>query len=151
MAQSYCDLIYHLVFSTSEHDRWLDAEVCKRLYPYLGGAIRDLGGMSIEIGGVEDHIHLLARLRQDKALSEVLRELKANSSGWIHRTFPHAGKFAWQVGYGAFTVSESQIGRVQTYIQRQAEHHRKQTFQEEFIALLRAHEIEFDERYLWRG
>ena len=149
MAHSYTQLLYHLVFSTKERHPWIDVEIAPQLYEYLGGAIRDEGGMTIEIGGITDHVPILARLRQDRALSEVVRAIKANSSGWIHRTFPARQDCWWQSGYAAFTVSKSQEERVSKYIQNQQEHHRKTTFQEEFVALLKAHEIEFDERYVW--
>jgi REP element-mobilizing transposase RayT len=94
-----------------------------------------------------DHVHIFAKLHQDKAVSEVLRGIKANSSGWIHRTFPELERFAWQEGYGAITVSESRVEMVQEYIHHQERHHQKSTFQEEFKQLLPAHGIEFDERY----
>jgi REP element-mobilizing transposase RayT len=92
----------------------------------------------------------LAKLRPDKALSDVLRDLKSNSSGWMHNVFPEMKDFEWQNGYGAFTVSASQVATVQDYIARQAEHHQKRTFRDEFIRLLRANGIEFDEQYLWQ-
>jgi len=92
---------------------------------------------------------MLAKLRQDKAFSDVLHAIKANSSGWIHQTFPKLRSFAWQSGYGAFTVSQSQIERVQRYIANQQKHHQRVSFKEEFIALLEAHGVEYDERYLW--
>jgi REP-associated tyrosine transposase len=127
----------------------LNLEVRTRINDYLGGAIRSEGGTSLIVNGVADHVHILARLRQDKAISDVLREIKGNSSGWIHDHFPGLSKFVWQTGYAAFTVSKSQIGVVQRYIANQEAHHQKVTFQEELVALLKAHEIEFDERYLW--
>lgn len=99
---------------------------------------------------MEDHLHVLAKLRQDKALSDVLRELKASASGWMHDVFPEAKNFAWQNGYGAFTVSASQIDVVRNYIANQAEHHQKRSFQDEFMVLLQTNEITFDERYLWK-
>ena len=116
----------------------------------MSGAIRREGGFCLLANGVSDHVHLLARLRQDKAISEVLRSIKANSSGWIHDTFPKLRAFHWQDGYGALTVSKSQMETVRRYIARQEAHHRKLTFQAEFLALLKAHEIEYDERYLWK-
>jgi putative transposase len=93
--------------------------------------------------------YLFARLRQDRAVSEVLRALKANSSGWLHRTFQSFSDFAWQEGYGAFTVRKSQGPKLETYINGQPEHHRKKSFREEFVELLQKHGIEYDERYLW--
>ena len=149
MGHSYTNLLYHIVFSTKDRQPWLDPGISTRLYDYLGGAIRSEGGASMSINGCADHIHVLARLRQDKAVSDVLRGIKANSSGWIHRTFPALGGFAWQSGYGAFSVSQSQVNKVQRYIASQQTHHQRVSFKEEFIALLDAHGIEYDERYSW--
>jgi putative transposase len=150
MPQSYTCLLYHLVFSTKDREPWLQAELRPRLWEYLSVAIRGEGGFCLLANGVVGHVHLLARLRQDKAVSEVLRSLKANSSGWIHEAFPKLRGFHWQAGYGAFTVSQSQTATVRRYIASQEAHHRQLTFQEEFLTLLKAHEIEYDERYLWK-
>jgi REP element-mobilizing transposase RayT len=150
MAHSYTNLLYHLVFSTKDRYPWLDPDIRPRVHEYLGGAIRSEGGVAYLVGGVLDHVHIFARLRQDKAVSDMLRDIKANSSGWIHKTFPNLRDFAWQAGYGAFTVSASQGDKVRRYIANQEEHHRKHSFQEEFVALLRAHGIEFDEKYVWQ-
>ena len=149
MGHSYTNLLFHIVFSTKERQPWLDQDLSSRVYDYLGGAIRSEGGTSISINGCADHIHVLAKLRQDKAVSEALRGIKANSSGWIHRTFRPLRAFAWQIGYGAFTVSQSQVDKVKLYIANQQTHHQRVSFKEEFIALLQAHEVEYDERYLW--
>jgi putative transposase len=138
------------VFSTKDREPWLDAELRPRLYEYLSGAVRSEGGFCILANGLADHLHVLARLRQDKAVSDVLRSIKANSSGWVHDVFPKLESFHWQEGYGAFTVSKSQLETVRRYIAGQEGHHRKLTFQEEFLALLEAHEIEYDERYIWK-
>ena len=148
MPQSYTNLLYHIVFSTKDRKPLITPDVKQRLFEYIGGTIRGLGGVLIAINGVEDHIHILARLRPDKAVSDVLRDLKANASGWMHDVFPELNDFSWQRGYAAFTVSSSQADRVAGYIANQEEHHRKQDFREEFIELLRKNEIEFDERYL---
>ena len=150
MPQSYTCLLYHLVFSTKDREPWLQAELRPRLWEYFSGAMRNEGGFCLFANGVSDHVHLLARLRQDKAVSDLLRSIKANSSGWIHDSFPKLRSFHWQDGYGAFTVSRSQMETVRRYIANQEVHHRKFTFQEEFQALLKAHEIEYDERYLWK-
>jgi putative transposase len=138
MAHSYTCLLYHLVFSTKDREPWLHGEWRPRLWEYLSGAIRSEGGFCLLANGVADHIHLLARLRQDKAVSDVLRAIEANSSGWIHDAFPKLCSFHWQDGYGAFRVSKSQMETVRRYIARQEAHHRKLTFQEEFVALLGA-------------
>src|SRR5262245_8242039 len=149
MGHSYTNLLYHIVFSTKERHPWLNIEISARLYDYLGGAIRGEGGTSISVNGCPDHIHILAKLKQDKAVSDVLRAVKANSFGWIHRTFNALRGFAWQSGYGAFSVSQSQSEKVKQYIANQPEHHQRVSFKEEFIALLEAHGIEYDEKYLW--
>lgn len=149
MAQSHTNLLYHIVFSTKNREPFITKDVQPRLYEYIGGIVRGLGGVSLEIGGVEDHVHLLAKLRADKAVSDVLRDLKANSSGWMRKVFAEQRDFSWQNGYGAFTVSASQVERVRTYIANQERHHKERSFREEFIELLKANQIEFDERYLF--
>ena len=150
MPQSYVNLLYHVVFSTKERTPLITEPYQPRLYEYIGGTIRGLGGVALEINGVEDHVHVLAKLRQDKALSDVLRDLKANASGWMHEVFPELKDFAWQNGYGAFTVSASQVEAVRHYIANQKVHHQKQSFEDEFVQLLKLHDIEFDEKYLWK-
>ncbi len=149
MPQSYCNLLYHFVFSTKGRQPWLHDETLARAHQYLGGAIRDEGGIALIVGGTSDHVHILAKLHQDKAVSAVIRNIKSNSSGWIHKTFTELPQFGWQAGYGAFTVSASQVEKAREYILKQEEHHKTRSFQEEFIALLKAHGIEYDERYLW--
>jgi len=150
MPHSYHNLLYHVLYSTHERRPWLDAGIAPRVHAYVGGIVRNLGGIPIEIGGTDDHVHIMARLRPDKAVSDVLRIIKANSSGWVHATFPDKGEFAWQEGYGAFTVSESQSAKLRRYIASQLEHHRRLSFKEEFIQLLKAHGVEYDERYIWK-
>ena len=148
MAKSHCNLLYHIVFSTKGREPWLEGETLSRCHAYLGGAIRDEGGVALIVNGTSDHVHILARLRQDHSVADVVRDIKASSSGWFHRTFRRRA-FAWQAGYGAFTVSFSQIGKVRAYIERQAEHHRRSDFKREYVALLDKNGIEYDERYLW--
>jgi len=121
----------------------------QRLYEYIGGIIRGLGGILLCINGVDDHVHLLLKLRPDKSISDVLRELKSNSSGWMHDIFPDAADFSWQNGYGAFTVSESQIDAVARYIARQKEHHQNESFEGEFVSMLEKNGIKFEMKYLW--
>lgn len=148
MGSSYCNLLYHIVFSTKEREPWLSATIRPRIHEYLGGAIRSEEGTALIVNGTSDHVHLLARLRQDKAVSKTVGEIKANSSGWISRTFDGLAGFAWQEGYGAFTVSESQVPKVRHYIAKQEEHHQSVSFRDELKALLKAHGLPFDERYL---
>jgi len=148
MGDSYTNLLYHIVFSTKDRRPLITPDYEVRLYDYIGGTIRDLGGISLALNGTEDHVHLLAKLRPDRALSDVLRKLKANASGWMHRVFPRLENFTWQRGYGAFTVSQSNVREVIEYIARQKQHHKKISFRDEFIRFLIANEIKFDERYL---
>jgi len=148
MSDSYTNLLYHIIFSTKDRRQLITDAYQPRLYEYIGGTIRGLGGISLELNGTDDHVHLLTKLRPDTALSDVLRDLKANASGWMHDVFPELRDFSWQRGYGAFTVSQSSVEEVRRYIARQKEHHQKVSFREEFIQFLKANEIEYDERYL---
>ena len=148
MPVSYTNLLYHIIFSTKNRRPLITGEHEPRLYEYIGGIIRGLGGISLELNGTADHIHLLAKLRPDRALSDVLRELKANATGWMHDVFPLLSDFSWQRGYGAFTVSQSNVDEVRRYIARQKEHHATISFRDEFIQFLKVNGIEYDERYL---
>ncbi len=147
MPKSYTRLLYHVVFSTKHREPLITESWAADLYSYLGGIVRDRRGDLIAAGGVADHIHLLVRLAADRALSDVVRDIKAVSSGWRHEHGDSA--FWWQTGYGAFTVSESGIEAVSRYIAYQPEHHRKMSFRDEYVALLRKHQVEYDERDLW--
>ena len=148
MSDSYTNLLYHIVFSTKDRRPLITSKYETQLYDYVGGIVRGLGGISLALNGTEDHIHLLAKLRPDRALSDVLRDLKANATGWMHDLFPSLKNFSWQRGYGAFTVSQSNIEAVREYISRQKEHHRKVSFRDEFIQFLRENGIEYDERFI---
>jgi putative transposase len=148
MPSTHLSLHYHLVFSTKDRrplivDAWHD-----RLHAYLGGAVRTLDGVPLAIGGTADHVHLLVRLRATHRLADVLREIKATSSKWVHETVG-VSNFGWQDGYGAFTVSLAHADEIRQYIAAQEEHHRTQTFQEEYVAFLQRNGVEYDERYLW--
>ena len=149
MSHSFHQNFAHIVFSTKERQRTIAAELESRLHAYLGGIVREQGGVPLRINGTDDHVHILARTPKTVADSDFMRSLKTNSSKWIHETFPQRRGFAWQVGYGWFSVSKSAVPKVETYIDNQKEHHRTMTFQEEFIQLLKKHGIEYDERYLW--
>jgi len=145
---SYTNLLYHIIFSTKDRRPIITKTCQSRLYEYIGGTIRGIDGISLAVNGTEDHIHLLAKLRPDRALSDMLRDLKANASGWMKDVFPDLDEFSWQRGYGAFTVSASQVEQVRDYIARQKAHHKKRSFWDEFIEFLRKNYVEFDERYL---
>jgi putative transposase len=118
----------------------------RSLYAHIGGIIRAERGVLYDIGGVADHVHLYLRWRPDESISNLMRTVKSRSSGWVHDTFPALGQFAWQEGYAVFSVSKSQEPIVKRYIAGQAEHHKREDFKTELLRLLRAHEIEFDER-----
>jgi REP element-mobilizing transposase RayT len=128
----------------------LNSEVTPRIAEYVGGVVRNLKGQLIAANGPADHIHLVAMVHPTLSISEFLGKLKSNSSGWIHDTLPGLADFDWQDGYAAFTVSKSGVPDVVRYVERQEEHHRKMTFQEELIQLLDRHGIEYDPRYIWR-
>jgi putative transposase len=147
MPHTYTNLLYHIVFSTKDRFPFINPTIKPRLYEYTGGAIRGIGGICLEIGGIEDHVHMLVKLKPTLPVSEFLRELKPNVTNWARREL--VPKFEWQNGYGAFSVGESQVASVRGYIQNQVEHHKKVSFEEEFKALLIAAGMEFDERYLW--
>jgi REP element-mobilizing transposase RayT len=149
MPSTYTNLLYHIVFSTKERVPLIADDWQEELYRYIGGIIRAEGGVQLEIGGIDDHVHILAKFKPAISVSEMLNKIKANSSKWANDHKMKMRKFAWQEGYAAFSVSESQVPNLVTYIRNQAEHHRKQTFQEEFVALLKRHGIEYDPKYLW--
>lgn len=144
---SYTNLLYHIVFATKGRAPFITNELRADLHAYVGGTVRGLGGIALEVGGVADHIHILAKIKPTKAVATFIKELKADSSGWANRKT--RGRFAWQTRYGAFSVSESQVEKVRAYIRNQEKHHRRVSFAEEFKALLKAHRIEFNEKYLW--
>lgn len=149
MANTYTALHYHFVFSTKNRQPWIKQEIEQRIWEYLGGILRANNMKSLKIGGIEDHIHMLLGAPPTIAPSKIAQLVKGGSSAWIHDTFPELADFAWQDGYGAFTVSKSALGDATTYIANQREHHRAMTFQDEYRALLDRHGIEYDERYLW--
>lgn len=122
-------------------------EFGERLHAYLGGIVKGMDAMPLAVGGVSDHIHLLVSLKSKHRLDYFLRDLKADSSTWIHTGLRK--NFEWQKGYGAFSVSPSSVENVKKYIANQAEHHRRKTFQEEYRNMLESSGIEFDEKYLW--
>ncbi len=149
MPGTYSKLLYHIVFSTKRRANLIAENLQPRLHEYLGGIIRNAKGVALQTRGTANHVHVLLSWRTDESLATLLRDLKSRSSLWVHQTFPTMQSFQWQEGYGAFTVSQSQSQTVAEYILGQARHHRVRPFEEEFVALLKAHSIEFDERYLW--
>jgi putative transposase len=150
MSRSYSSVHIHLVFSTKERRPLLsDPGIRAEMHRYLGGVSKTLDCQPLIVGGVADHVHLLASLGKSRSQAEWVRELKKVSSAWIKMRDPRLAEFAWQGGYGAFSVDKTSIDRVRDYIARQEEHHRVRTFQDEFRELLREHDIEWDEEYIW--
>ena len=147
MAQTHARLWVHVVFSTKDRRPLLRAEIRSDLFNYIAGIVREFDGTPVIVNGVADHVHMLFSLPPKMSLAEALRIIKARSSSWVRRTSP---TFAWQPGYGAFTVSQSDLDEVKQYVVDQEHHHRRVQFQDEFLSLLKKHGIEYDEQYLWR-
>jgi putative transposase len=148
MPSSFVSFYCHIVFSTKQRRSFMHDSWRLRLHAYIIGILRSLGVFTVEIGGPNDHVHILALLGPRQCIADLLCKLKSRSSGWIHDVIGYR-PFEWQDGYGAFSVSKSDVPRVQNYIRNQQEHHKMRTFQEEFIELLKENGIEFDERYLF--
>jgi REP element-mobilizing transposase RayT len=149
MAQSLSKIYIHLIFSTKNRERTLPDEIRPDLHAYLGGTFKGLDCPAIEINTEPDHVHALFLLARTEALRDVVGRLKKSSNDWLRSRSPLFASFFWQAGFGAFSVSQSQVEEVRAYIRNQREHHRVKTFQEELRAFLKAYEIEFDERYVW--
>ena len=147
MAHTAANLVIHVIFSTKGRRPFISPEIRHDLHAYLGGIVRELGGTALIIDGTADHVHMLMRIRPSQAVAEVMRVVKANSSRWVH--YKGRAGFAWQTGYGSFSVSESNVPAVSGYIANQEEHHRKRSFQEEFVAFLKKNKVPYDERYIW--
>ncbi|SKA76944.1 REP element-mobilizing transposase RayT [Prosthecobacter debontii] len=148
MPSTHLSLHYHLVFSTKNREPWLSPTDRDRVHEYIGGTLRGLNGIAHAVGGTGDHVHVFAGLRATHCLADVMREIKSESSAWIHRELRMAG-FAWQDGYGGFTVSASKLETVRQYVLNQEEHHRVKTFQEEYVAMLKRGLVAYNEAYLW--
>ncbi len=149
MANTFTSLHYHVIFSTKHREPWIGRDNEERIWAYLGGIAQQTEIKPLLIGGMEDHIHLLLGLPPSITVSEALKRIKGGSSGWVKENLPGCQGFGWQDGYGAFTVSKSQLSEVEDYIRKQREHHRFKTFQEEYRTFLDKHGITYDERYLW--
>ena len=148
MPSTHTSLHYHLVFSTKHREPWLGPDSRSRVHEYLGGTIRGMGGVAHAVGGTADHVHVLAGLKATHCLADVMRELKSESSGWVRRELNWPG-FAWQEGYGAFTLGASGIEGARAYVLGQEMHHRKKTFQEEYREFLERGMVEYEEKWLW--
>jgi putative transposase len=146
---SFTSLSYHVIFSTKHRHPSITSDFRTRLYEYLAGVIRDRKGRAIEIGGVADHVHILAYFSPSTSVSDMIRDIKSISSGWVNDQRFLRGRFEWQIGFAAFSVSYSVIETVRKYILDQESHHQVKTFEDEYIAFLERHGIEFDRRYLF--
>lgn len=149
MAQTFTNLLTHVIFSTKARAPSIQQEWKPNLLAYMGGIVRELNGKAVAIDGTNDHVHLLLWMAPARSISETLRVLKTNSSRWINRECSMRQTFAWQAGYGAFSISHSSAASVVRYIRGQENHHRRVSFQEEFVAFLKRNGIEYDERYIW--
>ncbi len=149
MPQSLVRILGHLVFSTKKRLPLIDAEIRPALHAYMAGILEREGCREILIGGTEDHVHVLLVLAKGVAPSKIVEVLKKRSSSWVKQQSPRYRDFYWQVGYALFSVSPSKLPDVARYIAHQEKHHRRASFQEELRALLKKHDVDFDERYLW--
>ena len=149
MPQSLSNVILHVVFSTKNREPWLNSQIRPRVHGYLATVCRDIGGQASRVGGVSDHVHVLTTLPRTISQAQMIEQIKKTSSKWIKSVDVRCCRFSWQRGYAAVSVSPSQMKTVVEYIDKQVQHHRTRTFQEEYRELLRKHGIEFDERYVW--
>ena len=146
---SYVSSYFHCVFATKERRPTISVSLRDRLWPFLGGIARQNGMKALQIGGMPDHVHILLSLPSTLSIAKALQLIKGGSSKWVHDSFPEQWAFRWQIKYGAFGVSVSLLDKTIDYIKNQEQHHRKVSFQEEFLLLLKKHNVAYDERYLW--
>jgi putative transposase len=149
VAHTYTCILIHALFSTHERQPYLTDEIRAELLPDLAGSIQRMKGKPVVVNGPRDHVHLLFFLPAALSLSDAMEKLKANSSKWIHQRWPEKRMFAWQTGYVAFSVSPSNAPSVRSYIMRQEEHHRRITYEQEVLALLKRHGVEYDPRFVF--
>jgi len=149
MSHTFTQLTCHAVFATKGRREMIKDTLRPRLYPYIVSTISHQLGFARAVGGTANHLHILFDVHQSVAVADAIRVIKSVSSGWIHHTFPHLLDFAWQEGYGAFSVSASSVPRVAEYVRGQEKHHQRRSFEEEFVALLRKHGIAYDPAHLW--
>jgi len=149
MAQSLSKVVLHIIFSTKDRESWLDSDVRPRMHAYLAAVCRDLGAQLVRVGGVADHVHIVTTLPRTLSQAQMIERIKKVSSKWIKTLDARYRGFFWQRGYGAFSVSPSQLNAVFQYVDAQQEHHRTRSFQEEYRELLRRHGIDFNERHVW--
>jgi putative transposase len=149
MAGKHISLLVHFVWSTAGREPWIVEDWREQLHSYIGGIARNKNAKLISAGGMYDHIHLYASLPSTITIADFVSVVKSNSSRWVHETFAHRKGFAWQEGYGAFSVSKSEEEKVINYIANQKQHHEKHSFKDEFMRFLHRYQVDYDERYLW--
>ena len=149
MSNSYHGILLHIIFSTKYRLPLIDDSWKNDLYAYIGGTVTEHKSRLLDAGGIEDHIHLLLKIHPAFAISKTVQLLKSNSSRWINENHQVDQKFAWQSGYGAFSVSQSQYEVVANYIRNQRQHHEKLDFKDEYLAILQKHRLEFDLKYVF--
>lgn len=149
MAHSFISQLMHCVFSTKERRPFITPEIQPRLFQYIGGIARENKMKLLSAGGVDDHVHLLVSFPSTISVAKGMQLIKGGSSKWVHEEFPKHRMFEWQEGYGAFSIGISDVERTINYINNQAKHHGKMDFKTEFLAFLKKHEIEYDERYIF--
>jgi REP element-mobilizing transposase RayT len=149
MANSYTSLFAHVIFSTHNREPVLTSEYRNRLWAYMGGIARTNKFSAIAIGGYSDHAHMLIKVPAILPIAKAVQLIKGGSSKWVHENIRSLHSFQWQEGYGAFSIGASQVDDVIKYITDQDEHHRKKTFQEEYLDFLKKYNIEYDEKYVW--
>ncbi len=149
MPQSLSNILIHFIFSTKTRKPFIRSEISLDLYNYMAGIARSHGSNAYEIGGVEDHVHLLLSLPRILAPSKLVEEIKKSSSKWVKTQGHLYNNFEWQKGYGAFSIGQSNFSAVRNYIQNQQEHHKKMSFQDEYRTFLKKYGVAFDEKYVW--
>jgi len=149
MAQTLTSILVHIVFSTKNREPLIPESVEADLFAYIGGICRGSGCALLAAGAAADHIHLLVSLAKTARVSDLLLEIKRDTSSWIKQKAPGLGGFRWQEGYGAFSVGRSQVESLHRYFARQKSHHQRMSFQEELLALLNRYQVEYDDRYIW--
>jgi len=149
MAHTYANLLTHVIFGTKGREPLIAPDLKPDLLAYLGGIVRELQGKAVAANSMPDHVHMLLWLPSGVSIAEALRIMKTNSSRWVRRKRDHHRGFGWQTGYGAFSVSQSNAASVIQYIREQEKHHRRVSFQEEFIGFLKKNGVDYDERYIW--
>jgi REP element-mobilizing transposase RayT len=149
MPQSLSSILIHLIFSTKNREPFLTPEIERELYPYLASIFKAMKSPALTINGTSDHLHTLFSLSRVVTIAELVEEVKTESSKWIKTKGREFRSFHWQNGYGAFSIGQSQVPTVKRYIERQKEHHRRVSFQDEYRKFLKLYEVEYDERYVW--